>query len=157
VDIVGHGQATLVGRASSGLEFWVWAGSPYNSNAWFDPVYGDGTNEPLILDYFNDANGWDKPENYSTIQFADINRDGKAELIARGPDGLIAWFADSWSENFGVQTGAWSQMASSAGIMTDAAGWDAPQSYLTIQAADVDGDGAFEIVGRGSDGIQTWK
>jgi FG-GAP-like repeat len=155
VDIDGDGQATLVGRGSGGIEFWSWAGSPNNANGFFDRVYGEGTQAPLILDYFSDTNNWDQPQNYSTIQFADVNRDGKAELIARGPDGLVAWSVDSWSENFGVPTGAWSQMAGPAGIMTD--GWDAPQSYLTIQAADVDGDGAFEIVGRGSDGIQTWK
>jgi FG-GAP-like repeat len=138
------GTVTLVGRGINGLEFWSWAGSSQNANDWFyqDPVGGP----PLVLDYFSDTKGWDKPQNYSTIQFADIDNDGKAELIARGPDGLMAWSA-----------GSWAQLAGPAGIMTDAGGWDAPQSYLTIQAADIDGDGAFEIVGRGSDGIQTWK
>jgi hypothetical protein len=35
---------------------------------------------------WNDGEGWDLTECYSTIQAADINADGKAELIGRFRD-----------------------------------------------------------------------
>ena len=36
----------------------------------------------------SDASGWDKPQYYSTIQFADINGDGKADLCGRDSQGV---------------------------------------------------------------------
>ncbi len=100
--------------------------------------------------HFNANDGWDKPERYMTIQYADIDGDGRAELVARGSKGLEAW-RRPFAEN------SWTQITADSGVMTDDEGWGEPQSYLTIQAADVDGDGKLELVGRGSDGIQTWK
>ncbi len=39
---------------------------------------------------------------------------------------------------------------------SDAAGWSSPSYYATMQAADVNGDGKAELLGRSSAGIQTW-
>ena len=38
---------------------------------------------------WSDAAGWDDPSRYRTIQLADIDGDRKAELMARGPSGMI--------------------------------------------------------------------
>jgi FG-GAP-like repeat len=97
---------------------------------------------------WNDGMGWAQPSQYTTIQLADIDGDGRAELIARGRAGLEA---QRWSGP------GWGQLAAADGVMADADGWAEPRSYLTIQAADVDGDGRFAIVGHASDGVQTWK
>jgi hypothetical protein len=34
---------------------------------------------------WGDIGGWDQPQYYATIQLADIDGDGRAELIGRGP------------------------------------------------------------------------
>ncbi|MBV9579430.1 MAG: VCBS repeat-containing protein, partial [Chloroflexi bacterium] len=141
-------QYEIVGRSSGGLELWVYLGMESLL------YYQDG----LTLGDFKNANGYDQPQKFSTLQFADVDGDGLNELIVRdGGNGLLAFHAEDANWHPGSGSRSWRQMAGPAGIMTDAAGWDAPECYLTIQAADVDGDGALEIVGRGSDGIQTWK
>ena len=43
-----------------------------------------------------------------------------------------------------------------AQIFSDAQGWGYPPYYETIQAADIDGDGADELLGRGGIGIVTY-
>ncbi len=97
---------------------------------------------------WGDIGGWDQPQYYATIQLADIDGDGRAELIARGPSGILVNRFDSASH-------AW--IAKKPGPpLSDAARWDQPQYYATIQFADVDGDGQAELVARGSDGIQVW-
>jgi hypothetical protein len=40
---------------------------------------------------------------------------------------------------------------------SDANGWDEPQYYLTILAADIDGDGRAEVMGRFVPGVVTEK
>ena len=40
---------------------------------------------------------------------------------------------------------------------TDAAGWDDPSQYSTIQLADVNGDGSDELIGRGDAGLEVWR
>jgi hypothetical protein len=137
IDLNGDGRAELFGRGPA-----ISQGTSFDVQLYmWEPTWVLACGGGNLM-----GDAWGQPQYYSTIQFADIDGDGQAELVGRGPDGLIAYSANCFFV-----------MAGSAGIMTDVAGWDAPQSYLSIQAADVDGDGAFEIVGRGSDGIQTWK
>ena len=76
------------------------------------------------------------------------------EIFGRGAYGIYAvkWDQDS-------QT--WSPLPETAGLphsWSDAIGWaDCYCYYSTIQAADLDGDGAEEIFGRGGAGIEGWK
>jgi hypothetical protein len=139
-DVNGDGKAELIARGRHGVTVLQWDGRQWTQLAWAGPLA--------------DVDGWDKPQYYTTIQLADVDGNGKAELIARGPKGVLAW---SWMPTLLGPTGSWTQMAGSPGVMADPDGWGEPPSYLTFQAADVDGDGKFEILGRGSDGIQTWK
>jgi hypothetical protein len=97
---------------------------------------------------WGDIGGWDQPQYYATIQLADIDGDGRAELIGRGPGGILV-------NRFDTATHAW--IAKKPGPpLSYTAHWDQPQYYTTIQLADVDGDGQSELVARGSDGIQVW-
>lgn len=41
--------------------------------------------------------------------------------------------------------------------MSDANGWNLPQHYLTIQAADIDGKPGAELIGRSVTNVQTWR
>jgi hypothetical protein len=142
-DIDGDGQAELLGRWAGGMlvnhfdtatESWV-ARRP---------------GPPL-----SDRAGWDKPQYYTTIQFGDIDGDGQAELVARGPDGIQAWHydpqADSWRA---LQVGG--PFADFAENGKDATHWENPQHYTTIRLADVDGQPGAELIGRGVDGLHVY-
>jgi hypothetical protein len=43
---------------------------------------------------WNDTEGWDQPQYYTTIQTADIDGDGAAELIARAAAGITGFKYD---------------------------------------------------------------
>jgi hypothetical protein len=97
---------------------------------------------------WGDIGGWDQPQYYATIQLADIDGDGRTELIGRGPSGILV-------NRFDTASHAW--IAKNPGPpLSDTAHWDQPQYYTTIQFADIDGDGQSELVARGAGGIQAW-
>jgi len=50
---------------------------------------------PPQFPLWGDGGGWDQPQYYSTIQLADIDGDGRADLLARGPGGIIAYVFDT--------------------------------------------------------------
>ena len=142
-DIDGDGQAELMGRWAGGIlvnhfdratDSWVARrpGPPLSDNA-----------------------HWDRPQYYTTIQFADIDGDGQAELVARGPDGIATWHynpqADSWTA---LQTAGPFADVPQGG---DATHWDQPQYYTTIRLADIDGQPGAELIGRGADGLHAYR
>ncbi|MEO8660492.1 MAG: VCBS repeat-containing protein, partial [Bryobacteraceae bacterium] len=94
---------------------------------------------------FSDALGWNLPEYYATIQFADVDGDKQEELIARNSSGIVIWRYDQNTE-------AWVEQPAGPPL-SDSAMWVVPECYSTIQCADVDGDGQAEIVGRGFFGM----
>jgi len=100
----------------------------------------------LWLGDFSDAAGWNSDQSYwGTIQFPNVNGDGKADVCGRGIKGIYcstsngSAFLDTslWLDNF-----------------SDAVGWKSDQSYWgTIQFPDVNGDGKADVCGRGSKGV----
>ena len=44
---------------------------------------------------WTDAGGWTDPSQYSTIQLADFNGDGRDKLLARNDQGLTIWWFDT--------------------------------------------------------------
>ncbi len=94
------------------------------------------------------AEGWDLAQQYATIQMADINGDGKDELLGRNSFGLDAWSFDD--------AGGWIMLPQRLYTMSDANGWGQPQYYETIQAGDIDGDGRDEVLGRTAQGLNAW-
>jgi hypothetical protein len=151
-DVDNDGWAEVIGRAPDndphGPGIQIWHYEPQNSNTSWSLL---PAGPPLT-----DAAGWNQPQYYRTIQGADINGDGFAEFVARGPGGILAWHYDP------TQTPAVTALAAGP-AWSDANGWNQPQYYETIQLADVDGDGAAELIGRAPDndphgpGIQIWK
>src|SRR5271165_254971 len=83
----------------------------------------NGSNTRLAETAFSDANGWNQPQYYSTIRYADLNDDGKADVCGRGVLGVYCATGDGvkfqnlalWMNNF-----------------SDANHWDQPQYYSTI-------------------------
>lgn len=199
-DLDGDSNAELIGHGPDGIDVWR-----------YDPVPIAGVSEWTRVASASgatllDDDVWRKPEYYSTMQCADIDGDGRAELLVRGPDGLMAWRLeadDTWSQlptltdlsdandwvppaNYstiqcadidpGTGTGhasvlargtdallawtfdgsTWQPLPSLTGL-SNANGWDDPSLYSTLQCADVDGDGRDELLGRGGDGLRTWR
>jgi hypothetical protein len=138
-DIDGDGKLEVIGRTSnaypegSGIRAWK-----YNGSSWDELAWGPG---------YSDGNGWLAPSYYQTIQFADIDGDGRDELMSREGGGTQVW-------KYGTDND-WHEMP--YGPFGNSGGWSQPQQYQTIQCADIDGDGRDELLGRDSSGVQAWK
>jgi hypothetical protein len=128
-----------------------------------DPTYMDACGPTFQLPAWGDGAGWTDPSQYSTIQLADVNGDGRDELIARNDQGLEIW-------SFDTTLGQWQpQVDASANqqVLTDfrsplpnetpATDWTKPEYYSTIQAADIDNQPGEEILARAADGMRVYK
>jgi hypothetical protein len=98
---------------------------------------------------WSDAEGWGKPEYETTIRLADLDGDGRAELVGRGPEGIIV-------RSFGPTSRSWLPGHVSLPL-SDAAGWNRPERYGSIRLADLDGDGRPELLALTDAGPQAWK
>ncbi|BDZ65493.1 hypothetical protein [Agromyces mangrovi Wang et al. 2018] len=130
-DIDGDHRVEIFGRGANAIEF-----IEFENGGWL----------PQTLEHFTNAEGWDAEQYYSTIQAADLDHDGKAEVLGRGADGIIVW---------GLEDGPWVEQAAS-GPFTDAEGWNEVQHFRTIQTADLDGDGSHEVIGRNGSGLYAY-
>lgn len=134
-DVDGDGRAEVLARGRTHLEVWEFIG-----DLWRRLPEGPA---------WSDANGWNAPEHYSTIQTGDINGYGDAELLARGERIDAYWYIE---DNIGER---WGQLPFGP-AWSDAAGWNAPEYYSTIQTGDVDGDGSAELLARSASGVEVW-
>ena len=105
--------------------------------------------------------GGTTPPKHSTIQLADVNGDGKDELLGRGDAGLEIW-------TFDTSVGQWRPQVDANAvpqILTDVRsplpsedflGWQQPEYYSTIQTANVDGKPGVEVIARFPDGMHAY-
>ena len=116
-----------------------------------------------VLPSWGDAGGWKDASHYGTIKLADIDGDGKAELLGRSAAGIAV-------HAFNVETGHWMPLTSaSSGLALTLTGfadpppqgwgnppstdWTRPEYYTSIQTAHL-GDGrGRQLVARSADGI----
>ena len=140
-DIDGNGQAELVVRGAGGIE--VWRYDPHADN-WKELASGGP-----FSDNSSDGTHWNQPQYYTTIHLADLDGDGRAELVARGSDGLHAYLYEE-------RTHSWLELPLISDL-SDANGWDQAKYYSTIRLADVDGRGEAEVIARGPDGIHVYR
>ena len=149
-DIDGDGRDELIGRGPGGILV--------NK---FDPTTGQWLPMPAPQQdegagLWRDVDTWNQPQYYLTIQCADIDGDGQAELIGRGGRGIEIYKYDTTAQEwnkFPVPQDPNNQ----GNLWQDSFGWNQPQYYLTIQCADIDGDGQAELIGRGGRGIEIYK
>ena len=126
-----------------------------------DPTYFDSCGPTFTLPAWGDAAGWDDPSKYSTIQLADVNGDGKDELLGRGDAGLEIW-------TFDTSVGQWRPQVDANAVRQvltdfrsplpseDRLGWKRPQYYSTIQTANLDGRPGVEVIARFRDGMRAY-
>jgi hypothetical protein len=74
VDVSGDGRADLCSRGFEGVTCGISTGAAFSAQ------------QPLLtLTPFSDPDGWILDKYGSTLKFADINADGRADVCARGP------------------------------------------------------------------------
>ena len=133
-DVNGDGMADLIGRNADGVHVALSTGLGF-------------ANEEVWSDEFTDKKGWGAAEYHSTIRWADVNGDHKADLIIRGPDGIRV--ALSTGNGF-EQSTLWTNYFSDDSKQP----WKKVEGYSgTISLADVNGDGLADIVARGPKGV----
>ena len=131
-DINGDSKADICARSKDGIVCWPSKGQEF------------GTATPTIP--MADKDGYNDVQYYSTIRFADINGDGRDDMCARFKNGFECYPAieSGWDAPITI------------GDMSDANGWDKPEYYATIRAADVNGDGKDDICARDKEGFKCW-
>jgi hypothetical protein len=170
-DVTGDGRADLLARRPDG-SLWLYANggndsTPYSSGslvgsgweqfAWFlaGDVTGDRradivTAKPdgTLLLYTNNGNAtspydWGTVigsawQQFTDVTLGDVNGDGRADLVAVKPDGTLSLYANGGSNTSPYGT------ASLIGT-----GWE---SFSSVEAGDVTGDGRADLLGVKPDG-----
>jgi len=142
-DIDGDGQDEVLGRWINGLTVYRFDRGTFVRHS--------------RLGALSDNAGFYDPSWYSTIRAAVLDpKAGRADVVARKDDGIHVYRYDS-------ATRAWRELGANAPTRpfadNDPTGtlWYQAKHYATIQLADITGDGAAELVGRGRDGLQVWQ
>ena len=160
--VIARGAALVVVLAA------VWFGLPSAAMAQSqcpeaNPTYTDACGPTYVLPGWGDAGGWADPSQYATIQLADLNGDGREELLGRNDQGLEIWTFDTSVGQWRPQVDAngtpvaLSAFASPAPGQTPATDWTKPEYYSTIQAVDLNRDGSEEVLGRFADGMHIYR
>jgi hypothetical protein len=138
-DLDGDGKADICGRGSDGLECARSDGTSFTTSLLFGDVEAWQSQSP-----FSDANGW-KSSYALTIQYPDVNGDGKADVCARGQGGIVCALSDGRS--FQDQA-VWQPE------FADSKGWGGSYYFESIEFPDVDGDGKADVCARASGGLE---
>ena len=133
-DVNGDGFADVCARGASGISCAISNGAD---------AFAPATSWTAA---FDDGAGWHLHQSYwGTIEYPDINADGRADVCGRSAAGIACGLSSGSS--FDAVT-VWQ------GSFSDAASWSSSPSYWkTIQFPDVNGDGAADVCGRGSEGV----
>ena len=143
--------AEVLGRQSQGLVAYRFD----DSVGQFEPI------QPAIgaTPIFTDAEGWDQPRHYRTIQAADLDGDGSDEVFGASSQvgGLVAYGWDTTSRTWVALPLLQAFVSPAAAPPARPTPADLPLMYATIQAADLDGDGRAEVLGRTDEGISVYS
>ncbi|WP_431303425.1 VCBS domain-containing protein [Sediminicoccus sp. BL-A-41-H5] len=136
-DVNGDGRADIVGFGDAGV--------------WVALADGSGGFDPMALRFNGfgagaSAGGWASDDRFPR-QLADVNGDGRADIVGFGDAGVWVALADG--------SGGFDPMAlrfNGFGAGASAGGW-ASDDRFPRQLADVNGDGRADIVGFGDAGV----
>ncbi|MGI5828944.1 MAG: FG-GAP-like repeat-containing protein [Bradymonadia bacterium] len=131
-DLNGDGKADICARDAEGVL------CAYSNGNGFDASFRGPA--------WKDANGWADYGNYSTIRFADINGDGKADLCARANAQLNCVLSTSagFGKSFAIED------------FSDEKGYHKETQFRTINLADINGDGMMDVCARSGEGVRCY-
>jgi hypothetical protein len=139
-DFSGDGQPDLCGRGFYAVACLL----NRTGRPGFDPA--DRFVGEARADEFGDDNGFGGGvAYYGTIQYPDVDGDGRLDVCGRAPDYL--WCLRSPGFAGHLHALPWSAE------LGDARGWELPEHALSLTFADLDGDGKDDLCGRRSDGV----
>lgn len=141
-DLNGDGSDELIVRTQGGIQAYT-----------YSPKWGQWLDLVGLGPRWADATGWNAEQFYTTIQTADLDGDGRAELLARGPDGVEVWRYLPEADDTAPH---WVRLDLPAQPLLDDETWNHPRYYSTMQCADIDGDGKAEIIVRSPTGLRSW-
>lgn len=130
-DINGDQKKDVCYRGVSGLSCSLSRGADF--------LGGDVPVAPL-----SDAAGWNLPQYYFTIRFADLNGDGKADMCARGQAGVSCVLSEGTKFGQSVLLAPFS----------DANQYNLPKYYSTFKLVDVNHDGKTDLCIRSAFGVR---
>jgi peptidoglycan/xylan/chitin deacetylase (PgdA/CDA1 family) len=135
-DVNGDRKADLIIRGADGIRVALSTGSGFEPSTLWTNYFSDDSKEP-----------WKKVTGYSeTICTADVNGDGLADIVARGPEGIYVSLSSSASF---IKPSLWTYEFSDLGTIA----WKEERYSSTFQLADVNGDGKADLIVRGPKGI----
>jgi hypothetical protein len=128
----------VLGRGTGGLQLWNWTGTDWKN------LITDGSAPPLT-----DNDGFNNRVYYRTIQAADVNGDGRDEVLVRASNGMLVVRLDAagngWGSFLSVNRPA---------LANDP--WSDPAYYSTIKTAKLGKSNARSLLARGRTGVRTW-
>jgi hypothetical protein len=134
-DVNGDGKAEIVGFGNEGVLVSLRSAEGYDRATYWSADFGAGAS----------AGGWNSQNVYPRL-LADVNGDGKADIVGFGSAGVYV----ALSTGSGFRSSArWSP---SFGASPSAGGWSSQNVYPRL-LADVNGDGRADIVGFGNAGV----
>ncbi|MDQ3874112.1 MAG: hypothetical protein M3322_00980 [Actinomycetota bacterium] len=146
-DLTGDAADELVARGAAGIQVYR-----------FDATAGQWSRvhvNPILPD----AAGWAQRKYYETLRLGDVDGNGNAELVARGPAGIVVF---GYKPGSTPDTGTWEQLTTS-GPMADkdcfsnGKCWGDDESYYsTIQLGHFNSGNTPTLLGRGADGLVTY-
>lgn len=93
---------------------------------------------------------WSQAQHWGTFRVADVDGDGREDVLARSSTGLQVW-------SFDPDTNAWSTWSSGVPALTDDL-WSNPSRFSTIDTPRLDpASTAHALVARGTHGVRTWR
>jgi hypothetical protein len=132
--------------------------APDDDNA--DPLFADvpSSDCPFSKTGASGAGSGDclgsSPSYYETLQAADVDGDGREEVLARASDGLrvYQWMADPIRPDLGVY-----KPLATLTALAGAPGQLQLGEWGSIRTADINGDRAEEVLHLGPTGLRTWR
>ncbi|MBO3747385.1 hypothetical protein J5X84_15010 [Streptosporangiaceae bacterium NEAU-GS5] len=140
-DLNGDGRADIVKKRTDGVLTAFYNGGLTASKgiSW----------DQLATDGYPIGNGWGGDAN-SAVYFADLNGDGRADIVKKRTDGVLtAFYNGGLTASKGI---SWDQLATDGYPIGN--GW-AGDANSAVYFADLNGDGRADIVKKRTDGVLT--